>query len=427
MKEQSGPLLRKRYRRLDLIGRGGMASVYRGRDEALGREVAIKMYPPAADEREARRQESEVNVLAGLSHHSLVTLFDAGMDRSDDRGPRVYLVMELIHGTDLQIQLGRDGMSSEHTAHVGYDLAEALRYIHHLDVVHRDIKPSNILLVDYRDSGTRARAKLTDFGIVQYGGNSGSDEPTTGTAAYLSPEQVRRADIGPSSDVYSLGLVLLECFTGELAFPGDAIPCALARLERDPEIPDSIPANWRDVLRRMTARDPSARPTAHELVDLMRDLMIAETEGIRSTSPIARIETTRRLDMLDGAADRDMDRMARIAARSLRCPVAIISTVDLDVVRVLSAHGVEGDPAALVNTRGARERGFASSADVPLRSRNGYELGTLTVLDVEDRTFSADDAEALDDLAAMIVAELQLRPDARRAIDDASRRTATVA
>lgn len=269
----------KRYVRQELIGTGGTASVYQGRDEALGREIAIKLYPPARDAIDAQRQEAEVNVLAGLSHHSLITLFDAGVDRGDPENLRIYLVMELITGTDLQKSIAAAPITAEHIGQIGYDITEGLQYIHHHGVVHRDVKPSNILMVDYGDESTRFRAKLTDFGIATYRGSASIAEigVTTGTAAYLSPEQVRRAAVGPATDVYSLGLVLLECFTRTLAFPGTPVESALARLERGPAIPAGLSPQWRDALTAMTSFNPAARPAASEVVVLMRDLVIAET------------------------------------------------------------------------------------------------------------------------------------------------------
>jgi serine/threonine protein kinase len=285
--DERGRLLRKRYNRLELIGQGGMASVYRGRDEALGRDVAIKMYPPAKSETDARRQEAEVSVVAGLSHHGLVTLFDAGMVHAESGTPQVYLVMELVSGVNLQQMLAANLLSARDISYIGHDVAEALQYVHHNGVVHRDIKPSNILMVDYGDKGQRPRAKVTDFGIARTTGAPSTDDAgaTSGTAAYVSPEQVRRTAVGSESDIYSLGLVLLECFTRELAFPGTAIASALSRLERSPVIPDDLPTEWRRVLLAMTSRDPAARPTAAEVTVAMRDLTIDALGRHREVEP----------------------------------------------------------------------------------------------------------------------------------------------
>jgi len=447
-------LLRKRYRRLELIGRGGMAAVYRGRDEALARDVAIKMYPPATSAVDAKRQEDEVNVVAGLSHHSLVTLLDAGVERSDPGRPRVYLVMELVNGVDLQKMIATTPLTARQIAYIGHDLAEGLHYIHHNAVVHRDIKPSNILLVDYRDDSARTRAKLTDFGIALRSGSSatGDDGLTTGTAAYLSPEQVRRQEVGPSSDIYSLGLVLIECFTRELAFPGDPVPSALARLENDPHIPTGVPEPWASVLSAMTAADPAARPSASEVVTAMRDLVIAET-GRHKTDPgfvpdheESRIDAVRRYNILDTPPEGAFDRITRLAARVLDVPIAIVSIVDTDRIWFKSHHGLDiaeidrepglcssaimhrtpwivenarSNPHALANPLVAGEFGLQFYAGVPLQTTDGYNLGTLCVLDFEPRTLEEDEVATLEDLAAMVMSELELRLDARRAIDGA--------
>ena len=260
MTELLHALLKNRYQLGDVLGQGGMATVYQGHDTSLGRDVAIKLFPINSDESELQKQEDEVNVLAGLNHHGLVTLLDAGVDRGRD-GNRVFLVMELIQGSDLQKTIAEGPLVPRQIAQIGYDLAEALQYVHHQGVVHRDVKPSNVHFVDYADDSTRARVKLTDFGIAHRGVERlASDSVTTGTAAYLSPEQVTRGEVGPQTDIYSLGLVLLECFTGVVAFPGSAMESAAARVERDPFIPEDIGAEWRMLLTAMTSRDPYLRP-----------------------------------------------------------------------------------------------------------------------------------------------------------------------
>jgi serine/threonine protein kinase len=457
-----GQLLRKRYRRLELIGRGGMASVYRGRDEALARDVAIKMYPPARDALDAARQEYEVNVVAALSHHSLVTLFDAGVERSDPDRPSVYLIMELIAGSDLQKTIRGTALSARHIAQIGYDIAEGLQYIHHNHVVHRDIKPSNILLVDYKDDGTRARAKLTDFGIARQGRDD--DEPrsgaTTGTAAYLSPEQVTRGAVGPASDIYSLGLVLLECFTRELAFPGTPVASALARLDRDPAIPDTLAPEWKSALRAMTSRNPADRPSATEIVITMRDLVIAETgrhkisHGFLPENEEARMQAVARYDILDTPPEGAFDRITRLAARILNVPISIVSIVDSDRIWFKSHHGLEieqidrepglcssaimhskpwvvnnarADPRALANPLVASDFGLQFYAGIPLHTHDGYNLGTLCVLDFEPRKLSADELANLEDLAAMVMSELELRLEARKLVDMATLKTVDMA
>jgi serine/threonine protein kinase len=278
MAEREFPALLGRYRPQNLIGRGGEASIFRAVDEILGREVAIKLYRSGGEE-EMAQYRTEQMALARLSHHGIVSLIDAGIDYSAPRDPRPFLIMELVSGTDLATALDERELSTEEIAEIAYDISEALEYVHANGVIHRDIKPSNIMLVTYGTTTFRARARLTDFGIaigLPASQQHQEEGRTTGTAAYLSPEQASRQPATAASDIYSLGLVLLECFTRHVAYPGsDAIESALARLSADPPVPDDLPGEWTRLLRAMTARDPATRPTAEQLTPLFREAVIA--------------------------------------------------------------------------------------------------------------------------------------------------------
>jgi serine/threonine protein kinase len=148
--------------------------------------------------------------------------------------------------------------------------------VHSLGVLHRDIKPANILLVPVRP-GEPLRPKLTDFGIARMmdGTRLTATGTMVGTAAYLSPEQSRGADLGPASDIYSLGLVLLECIKGEIEYPGGAVESAVARLHRAPAIPGSVPPEWAALIRAMTALDPLDRPSAADLEKALRQALVS--------------------------------------------------------------------------------------------------------------------------------------------------------
>ncbi|WP_241972723.1 protein kinase domain-containing protein [Cryobacterium cryoconiti] len=450
MSTQFPKFLNARYRVKDLIGRGGMASVYRATDERLGRDVAIKIFElRATDEPDIQRQQSEINVLASLNHHSLVTLFDVGVDRTEAKHPQIYLVMELVDGVDLRRRLDGPPMSTRHIAQIGYDLAEGLDYIHGRGVIHRDIKPANILLAEY-SSDSRARARLTDFGIALFPDSARvtSQGMTTGTAAYLSPEQARGEDVGAASDIYALGLVLLECFTGEAAFPGEPIPSALARLHRDPTIPEELPPEWRHLLSTMLAREPEQRPPTAEVVLALHQAVIAETGRHRSAADHhlasderERLQEITRLDILDTPSDGTFDRITSLAARLFSVPIAIVSIVDTDRIWFKSHHGLDieeiprdpglcasaimsdgpwivenarADPRALANPLVAEQFGLQFYAGVPLTTRNGYNLGTLCVLDFEPRLITEAEIRTLTDLAALVVSELELRLESRR-------------
>ena len=266
-------LISGRYRLIEPIGHGGMATVYRGQDEALGRDIAVKLFRASAvAPDDVGRQETEMRLLASLSHPGLVTLFDAGKDdagRDDGEAgePRAFLVMELIDGPDLRKRLREaEPLSPADVAYIGAELAGALAYIHGRGVIHRDVKPANILLPPVI-SGTLPRAKLTDFGIARMldGARITAANATLGTANYLSPEQASSQEVGFSSDIYSLGLVLLEAVTGRIEFGGSAVEAAIARLSRNPDVPAALGHYWCSLLKSMTARDPDQRPTAAEV------------------------------------------------------------------------------------------------------------------------------------------------------------------
>jgi len=440
--------IRNRYQLQELIAAGGMAEVYRAHDDFLGRDVAVKVFRASATaEADFRRQEDEVNVLARLNHPNLVTLLDAAVDRSDAENPQIYYVMELVPGTDLKRRLDDGPLVPRQVAQLGYYAASGLEYVHSRGIVHRDVKPANILLT-FNDDKQRVTAKLGDFGIASVGHAAAiaDDEIVTGTVAYLSPEQAKGETVGFASDVYSLGLVLLQCFTGVLAFPGPPQASAMARLIDDPEVPDSVPEEWRPLLRAMTSRHPADRPDIHDVALALRGMFMAETGRHKATvsAPVPvneadRMRALRQLDLLDSPPDPTFDRITAMAARVTGTPVSIISVVDADRIWFASHHGLDvdqigrdaglcgsaimqsdpwiiedarSDERAAENPLVSGDFGLQFYAGVPLVTREGYPLGTLCVLDFEPRTISSEELATLKDLAAMVMRELELRREA---------------
>lgn len=281
----SNALVAGRYRLGTLIGRGATASVYRAQDERLGRDVALKLFSPLlGGPDELARHENEMRLLATFNHPSLVTLFDAGTDQRDPEHARTFLTMELIHGPDLYARLRGGPLSPQDVAHIGADLASALDYVHGRGIIHRDIKPANVLLPD-APVGSPIRPKLTDFGIARIieGTRLTATGTMVGTAAYLSPEQATGSVLGPSSDIYSLGLLLLECLTGKLEYPGTSVESAVARLHRPPRVPEALGTRWVDLLTAMTLTEPSARPGALEVEQALRS---AFSSGVPAAIPV---------------------------------------------------------------------------------------------------------------------------------------------
>ena len=262
-------LVANRYALGQRLGNGGMSHVYAAHDQLLDRDVAVKLFGPAVDAAGPERQRAEMRTLAQLSHPRLVALHDAGTDHVGDGWDRAYLVMELIDGPSLATVLHDGPLTPQHAARIGAGVADALDYIHSRGIIHRDVKPANILLDGPLDAGGEPR--LADFGIAQTLGDGGLTQTglTIGTAPYLSPEQVRGASAGPASDIYALGLVLLECLTGRREYPGSTAESALARLTRQPLIDPDLPQPWPELLAAMTGPDPQRRPPAAEVAQAL--------------------------------------------------------------------------------------------------------------------------------------------------------------
>ncbi len=234
--------------------------MWRGHDLLHDRTVALKLVglgsPAAAD-----RFVAEASTLASLTHPALVRFLDAGMADGE-----AYLVMDLIDGPNLASELAAGApLDPCRTAKIGASLASALAYVHEHRIVHRDVKPANVLI------GSDGIARLADFGVARLMDEVG---PTTtgmtiGTAAYMAPEQLEHHSVGPAADVYSLGLVLLECLSGRREYQGTLTEVAARRLCQDPVVPQELPVGWRLLLGAMLVRDPLRRPTPAEVASVL--------------------------------------------------------------------------------------------------------------------------------------------------------------
>lgn len=282
--ELPGNVLDDRYEIRSVVGKGGMAVVFRAWDTELHREVAVKVLRSDPDEPgDAQRRRREARALASINHPALVTLFDAII-----RDDRSYLVMELVDGDTLRDRIHAGSLDSRDVTAIACDLADGLHAVHERGIIHRDIKPANILLAPSPHSDRPFRVKLSDFGIAHLNGATRVTAPglLLGTALYISPEQASGRELAPSSDIYALGLTLLEAHTGTPAFTGSPLEVVTARMSRDPEIPASLGHNWVALLTQMTQRDPEKRPTALEVCRTVRRIHDDETRAReRATRP----------------------------------------------------------------------------------------------------------------------------------------------
>ena len=258
-----------RYKVDRLLGRGGMATVYLAEDSELERPVAIKVLGEqyAGDDVFADRFRREAQTAAQLAHPNIVQVYDTGEDEG-----RLYIVMEWIEGEGLEEVLAREGRLEVDTVlGLADQTCAGLQYAHEQGVVHRDVKPANLLL---RQDGT---VKIADFGIARAGQATQLTQVGTilGTLNYLAPEQARGEDVSTQADIYSLGAVLYELFTGEpprrfenvaqLATLGEEAPRPVRELA--PDVPPAAEA----AVMRCLARNPAYRPTsAAELADELR-------------------------------------------------------------------------------------------------------------------------------------------------------------
>lgn len=253
-----------RYLLKDKVGNGGMASVYRAQDQVLDRTVAVKIMLPqyAGDATFAARFKQEAQAAAGLQSPYIVGVYDWGKD-----GDTYYIVMEYLRGTDLKSGVRSHGaLDPKKVAQIGSQICGALSVAHKHEIIHRDIKPQNIMVLP------DGNIKVMDFGIARAkNSHLTQDNNVLGTAHYVSPEQTRGQDLGATSDIYSLGVVMYECATGRVPFDGDdAISVALKQVNELPIPPSQVnpgvdPALERIILKCME-KDPANRfQTADEL------------------------------------------------------------------------------------------------------------------------------------------------------------------
>ena len=262
-----GMIISDRYEIIDKVGSGGMADVYKARDQRLNRFVAIKVLKPeySSDKSFVNKFRAEAQSAAGLSHPNIVNVYDVG----DDSGLH-YIVMELVEGITLKRFIERKGkLEVKEAVGIGIQIAQGMEAAHDNHIIHRDIKPQNIIIS--RDG----KVKVTDFGIAKATNSNTITSNAMGSVHYLSPEQARGGYSDEKSDIYSLGVTLYEMLSGKVPFAGDnTVSVALLHIqgeamplrELDPEIPVSIDK----IVQKCMQKRPERR--YHSASELISDL-----------------------------------------------------------------------------------------------------------------------------------------------------------
>ncbi|MTE20619.1 protein kinase [Streptomyces sp. TRM43335] len=267
--KKAGRLLGGRYRLGDVLGRGGMGTVWRAEDEVLGRTVAVKelRFPSSVDEEEKRRLITrtlrEAKAIARIRSSSAVTVFDV-VDEDD----RPWIVMELIEGRSLADVLREDGpLEPRRAAEVGLAVLDVLRAAHREGILHRDVKPSNVLIAD--EDG---RVVLTDFGIAQIEGDPSltSTGMLVGAPSYIAPERARGQRPGPPSDLWSLGGLLYAAVEGHPPYDKGSAIATLTAVMTEPLEPPARAGCLEEVIRGLLRKKPDERldePGARRLLE----------------------------------------------------------------------------------------------------------------------------------------------------------------
>ena len=281
MSDLTGELIDGRYRLTELVGNGGMASIYRAMDLRLDRAVAVKIMHPhlAVDEDFVNRFIKEARASAALSHPNIVSIQDQGWNEGGK--PAVFIVMELIEGFTLRDLLNDKGsLPVLETTSYFIPILSALAAAHRIGILHRDLKPENILI------SKDGRLKIADFGLARLPGNGSTltaeSSVILGSVSYLSPEQVQRGISDTRSDIYSLGIMLFEMLTGRKPFEGESpIQIAFRHVNENIAAPSTlnrnIPKELDDFVLRATANDPDKR---------FRDAQVALDEFAKIASNI---------------------------------------------------------------------------------------------------------------------------------------------
>ena len=290
-----GEVLADRYEVEELVGAGGMSSVYRANDRLLDRKVALKVMHQhyGEDPEYVERFRREARSVASLAHPNVVTVIDRG-----EHAGRQFIVFEYVDGENLKQLIQRRGPAPVRTAlELGKQIAQALSFAHQQGLVHRDVKPQNVLL------NGEGSAKVTDFGIarsldVQHGMTQTGT--VLGTSDYIAPEQAQGQNVDEQTDVYSLGVVMYELLTGEVPFPGESFVAVAMRHINEPPPPirdkrPDVSPRVEAAVQRAMAKNPSDRFASMAALCAELDACMAElSTSVHAVPAPAQVRAPRR-------------------------------------------------------------------------------------------------------------------------------------
>ncbi|SDY91329.1 serine/threonine protein kinase [Micromonospora pattaloongensis] len=352
----SGAVVSNRYRLEEHLATGGMGEVWRARDLALGRTVAVKVLLRSLvrDPDFAARFRAEARMMAALRHPGVVDVYDCGEDDLSDGEHVLYLVMEYVEGEPLSRRIATAGrLDLPEAMSVVAQAARALHAAHGSGIVHRDVKPSNLLV---QPNGT---VKLVDFGVARSAAVTSvtGTNAIVGTALYMAPEQARGRPVSAATDIYALGAVAYHCLSGHPPFPGDnPLEVAVRHLhDTPPPLPADVPAPARALVERALAKEPADRyPSAAALARDARAILAGRGDTVTLAAAAA------------GAAVPAADQTRTLAADAVGAPVAARPTAARGRGRRRTAVSVAG--GALLALAGLTAvLAFTPDANAPTR------------------------------------------------------------
>jgi predicted Ser/Thr protein kinase len=360
-----GELISERYEVQELVGTGGMSSVYKAHDRLLERDVALKMLHEqfGNDGEHVERFRHEARAVAQLSHPNIVTVIDRG-----EQGGRQFIVFEYVDGENLKELIQREAPLSERDAVLlGLQIARALAFAHEHGLVHRDVKPQNVLMPG------GGEAKVTDFGIARSLDVQGGITQTgtvMGTSDYIAPEQARGAKATAQTDIYSLGIVLYELLTGEVPFTGDNFVAVAMRhinepvpsvRERRPDVSPRLDA----AIRCALAKNPRDRfPSMDAFAE---ELQASLTEPHNGAGP------TDETIVVAPRPRRQRPPRAPVERPSIWPLILLLAGLAVLAAIFAAAFAFNGPRNEIINKLGGGKTGGSSGGTVKLAGLSGYD------------------------------------------------------